>query len=83
MFMYSERPKSELFRFSDVQLLAQFQTVRHSDNVRNPNDFIGLHTKISVQKRNVHKGKWKLGPASAVEDRPPTNPVIEVRSSSR
>ena len=32
-----ERPKSEHVRFSDIQLLAQFQTVRCLDSVRNPN----------------------------------------------
>ena len=34
---YCQHPKSELVRFSDIQLLSQFQTVQYSDTVQNPN----------------------------------------------
>ena len=37
--VYSEMQKSELVWFSDNSLLAQFQTVRFSESVQNPNDF--------------------------------------------
>ena len=39
---YSQCPKSKLVFFSDVQLLAQFQTVGFSASVRNPNIFVQI-----------------------------------------
>ena len=35
--LYSEHPKTKLFRFSDVSLLTQFQMVRYLDSVQKPN----------------------------------------------
>ena len=47
--IYSQHLKFQLVLFSDVQLLAQFQTVRNLDPVRNPNVLVQiLDTQICV-----------------------------------
>ena len=63
ILQHSERPKSKLVWFSDVQLLAQFQMVRYSDNVQNVNEKVlflddNLCSKSELVKGQMGKNRW-------------------------